>query len=128
MVRARAAARSQGNEKIEEIFEKLESQAGHWLKNAHQWLDQGEDLVGKGKEWLEAHPVSRDIAAKVAGAFTNEGFPRSMDEARERMEDMRERIKEGAASSMRTVRERPIDTVLVGSALFLLAAVIVKNR
>jgi ElaB/YqjD/DUF883 family membrane-anchored ribosome-binding protein len=126
------ALRSGDDQRVDELITKLEEGAESALRTAAEWLALGEDYVTKTRQWLAEHPKAREMAAKAAGAVSvkglNGGLPRSKDELRETGRSLVKRLRNSSTSGWSTIKQHPVDTVLIGSALFIVAAVLVKNR
>lgn len=119
------ASKDPADLKLDQIFAEMEAKARGFLKNIESWVNQGDDLLTRSKVWLDEHPVALAMANKYSKRVPN--MPRSTDEAKESIRNMGSRVGSGARRTMTSARSNPIETVLVGGAVGVLAWVALRS-
>ena len=116
----------------DDVLPRIEEQAQKWIKELSSWLHKGEEYLQQSRTWFEEHPVSRDMAEKVARRVQldrmTEAAPEALDRVRERAGRMRTEFRPAMRQRMDSIREHPMDAVLLGSAAAMVTAVIIMNR
>lgn len=113
---------------IEEILNRLESQGSRLLQRAADWIERGEKWLTEGRRWLDSHPLSKDIAQRIARRTNLVAYvPEDWQDAREKARQLRDKARASLSKGVQTAREHPLDTVLIGAAVGLAAAVVIKN-
>ena len=111
---------------VEEMIKGIEDQAGDILKKVGNWVNQGEELIGKSRAWLKEHPVATAFAVQYAKKM--KFVPGNIEEARSQARQAGDRISSTAKEGIAAIRENPMDALLIGAGLGLAAAVVIKNR
>lgn len=116
------------NPNIEEILNRLEAQGARLLQRAADWVARGEKWLTEGRRWLDSHPLSKDVALRLAKRTNLMAYvPEDWQDAREKARQLREMARTSLSKGVQTVREHPLDTVLIGAAVGLAAVVVIKN-
>lgn len=127
------AERSPGHEPgVNDVLPRLEEQAQKWIRELSSWLSKGEEYLQQSSTWFEEHPVSRDMAEKVARKVrldrAAETVPEAWEKVRERAGRARTEFKPAMRQRVDSIKEHPVDAVLVGSGAALIAAAIIMSR
>lgn len=111
---------------VEQLFDEIEEKARTWLTSFSNWVNQGDELLTRGREWIEAHPVALGIAKKYGRGLTF--MPTSLEDARQSAKLAGSRLKGTASRSMQGARENPMDVAIVAGALGIAAWALLRNR
>ena len=100
---------------VNALFEDLEARARKFISNAEEWIEQGDDVIGKAKTWVEQHPVALAMATKYGRKVSI--MPHSSEELKEAAHAARKRARKSTRHAMEVVRDNPMEIAVVGLAL-----------
>ncbi len=107
----------------EEALRKLEDQASRWLQSVQRWVNQGDELLTRSRQWLDEHPVSRDLAEKAV---------RKAQEIRETgvgpaLRQQTEGLRGTANRGVGYAKQNPMETLAIGAVVALAAALAIRS-
>lgn len=123
---AREGGKTAADLKLEQLFNDLEGKARAFLRSVEAWVDRGDDLLGKGKAWLDDHPVAVAMANKYSRKVPY--VPHTTGEARAAVDQVGVRVKRSARRGLGAARANPVEAALVGGALGVIALVALRGR